>query len=207
MLKDVDIHIVQIVSQLATIERSAKSFLEKYDLVHDFTAILQFCMATSKYHRVDGVAADKIGLFSEKANAIQLTDETSCVLYQEYSDILKITNDLEPMMWVDYERFYNQVIIPREKKNADAVVPAVVTTDSESNVNKDEKPIIQSNFSERYDIAFKQFTSTQPWSVIIKDIHGHLAKSNSDKDVKNEVKMTQIENLLFGFEFSKELSQ
>jgi hypothetical protein len=46
------------------------------------------------------------------------------------------------MMWVDYERFYNQVIIPREKKNADAVVPAVVTTDSESNVNKDEKPII-----------------------------------------------------------------
>jgi hypothetical protein len=66
---------------LATIERSAKSFLEKYDLVHDFTAILQFCMATSKYHRVDGVAADKIGLFSEKANAIQLTDETSCVLY------------------------------------------------------------------------------------------------------------------------------
>lgn len=43
--------------------------------------------------------------------------------------------------------------------------------------------------------------------MIIKDIHGALAKSNSDKDVKNEAKMTQIEKILFGFEFSKELSQ
>ena len=208
MLKEFDIHIAQIVSQLHSIEKSAKAFLEKYDLVHDFTTILQYCMAKSKYHRVEGIAADKIGVFSEKANTIQLTDETSCVLYQEYSDILQITNDLEPLMWVDYEQFHNQVVIPKEKKSADAVVPAAINenystanTESQIETKKEEKPIIQSNFSERYDIAFKQFTQTHPWSVIIKDIHGALAKSNSDKDVKNEAKMTQIEKLLFGFEF------
>lgn len=206
MLKEFDIHIAQIVSQLYSIEKSAKAFLEKYDLVHDFTTILQYCMAKSKYHRVEGIAADKIGVFSEKANAIQLTDETSCVLYQEYSDILQITNDLEPLMWVDYEQFHNQVVIPKEKKTADAVVPAAIN-ESQIETKKEEKLIIQSNFSERYDIAFKQFTQTHPWSVIIKDIHGALAKSNSDKDVKNEAKMTQIEKILFGFEFSKELSQ
>lgn len=206
MLKEFDIHIAQIVSQLYSIEKSAKAFLEKYDLVHDFTTILQYCMAKSKYHRVEGIAADKIGVFSEKANAIQLTDETSCVLYQEYSDILQITNDLEPLMWVDYEQFHNQVVIPKEKKTADAVVPAAIN-ESQIETVKEEKLIIQSNFSERYDIAFKQFTQTHPWSVIIKDIHGALAKSNSDKDVKNEAKMTQIEKILFGFEFSKELSQ
>ena len=206
MLKEFDIHIAQIVSQLYSVEKSAKAFLEKYDLVHDFTTILQYCMAKSKYHRVEGIAADKIGVFSEKANAIQLTDETSCVLYQEYSDILQITNDLEPLMWVDYEQFHNQVVIPKEKKTADAVVPAAIN-ESQIETKKEEKLIIQSNFSERYDIAFKQFTQTHPWSVIIKDIHGALAKSNSDKDVKNEAKMTQIEKILFGFEFSKELSQ
>jgi len=70
MLKEFDIHIAQIVSQLYSIEKSAKAFLEKYDLVYDFTTILQYCMAKSKYHRVEGIAADKIGVFSEKANAI-----------------------------------------------------------------------------------------------------------------------------------------
>ena len=67
MLKDFDIHIAQIVAQLHSIEKVAKPFFEKYGLLDDFLAVKQYCMAKSKYHRVEGVAADKIGVLSEKA--------------------------------------------------------------------------------------------------------------------------------------------
>ena len=43
-------------------------------------------------------------------------------------------------MWVDYEQFHNQVVIPRENKNADAVVPAAINQEKEA--KKDLKPIL-----------------------------------------------------------------
>lgn len=78
MLKEFDIHIAQIISQLHSVEKNAEAFLTKYDLLEDIKAMKQFCMAKSKFHRVENVAADKIGVFSEKANAIELTDEKAC---------------------------------------------------------------------------------------------------------------------------------
>lgn len=129
--------------------------MEKYGVIHDFTAIMQYCMAKSKFHRVENVAADKIGVFTDKANAILMTDETNTVMYKEYTDILQITRDLDPMMWIDYEIFHNQVVIPREKKNADAVVPAAVNIEE---AKKDQKPVIQSNFAERFTDGFNSFT-------------------------------------------------
>ena len=64
------------------------------------------------------------------------------------------------------------------------MVPAAINPDNE--IKKDKKPVIQSNFAERYDIAFKSFTTTHPWNIIIREIHGRLAKSNSDRDIKSE---------------------
>ena len=95
------------------------------------------------------------------------------------------------MAWVLYEQFHNQVVIPREKKNADAAVPAAVVTDTEA--SKEQKPTVQSNFTERYDVAFKSFLNTHPWSIIIKDIHAGLANSNSEKAIKTEEQMQKIE--------------
>ena len=39
MLKPADIHIAQIISQLISIEKNAKPYLEKFNLVQDFNAI------------------------------------------------------------------------------------------------------------------------------------------------------------------------
>lgn len=204
MLKEFDIHVAQIVAQLHSIEKVAKPFFEKYGLLDDFIAVKQYCMLKSKYHRVEGVAADKIGILTEKAKAIDFVDERNSILYQEYTDVTKWANELDPMAWVLYEQFHNQVVIPREKKNADAVVPAAINTDTEA--SKEQKPIVQSNFTERYDLAFKHFLNTHPWSIIIKDIHAGLANSNSEKAIKTEEQMQKIEKSIFGFEFNKELA-
>jgi len=39
MLKPTDIHIAQIISQLNSLDKNAKPYLEKFNLVQDFNAI------------------------------------------------------------------------------------------------------------------------------------------------------------------------
>lgn len=61
----------------------------------------------------------------------------NCALYKEYKDILNILKDKEQMQWIEYEEFHNCIVIPRERKNADAVVPAAIPSTS---INSDQVP-------------------------------------------------------------------
>ena len=149
MLKNTDLHIVQIHNQLKTIEQYAAPWLEKNELKDDFKKSIEIIGYYSKFTLGDKKLEDAAKI--KLSSPITLDEEKNCSQMKEYDQTIAELLAMQPHQWLEFETFRKNVIIPREQKNAPSTVPAVQNPDQIVE-NK-----VYFNLQERYNNSFNVF--------------------------------------------------